>query len=137
MYGENMSIREFQRRFKAGEFENGSVKTQCEAGWWDWFCRDTSLKNKTKRLGNFVCRLKGGKRVDLDNDYVFFKNNCPLIGPLYDSISICDLEKGEVKFFIAFGDKRESDNYVVYDVQNELDEPAVVGRKEVLEYLNQ
>jgi hypothetical protein len=36
--------------------------------------------------------------LDLDKNkvYVFFKNNCPMNGPLYDSLSICDRESGDV-----------------------------------------
>lgn len=37
-------------RFKNAEFENENTKVQIEAGWYDWFCRDTSLKNKTKKM---------------------------------------------------------------------------------------
>ena len=72
---------------------------------YDWFCKDTSLKNKANRMLGIVKKIYKTKTslVDFDNSYVFFKNNCPCYGDgrLYDSFSICDIETGDVKFFIA------------------------------------
>ena len=33
--------------------------------------------------------------------YVFFKNNCPGCGPLYDDLRICDIESGDVLFNVC------------------------------------
>ena len=40
------------------------------------FCRDTSLKNKTKKMGNIIKQIKRCGRVNLAETYVWFKNNC-------------------------------------------------------------
>lgn len=93
-----MTIREFCERFKNGEFNSPDRKTQCRAGWFDWFCRDSALADKTVSLGNAVCSIKDSERFDQDNTYVFFKNNCPCVGPLYDQFSICDIENGDVLY---------------------------------------
>lgn len=98
---DNIPLREFITRFEAGEFENPSRSTQCDAGWYDWFCKDTSLRNKTRFLGKRVISLAKSKKINLDTMYVFFKNNCPMNGNLYDSFSICDLKTGDVKFWIT------------------------------------
>ena len=46
---------------KAGN-ESADKRVQIDAGWYDWFCKDTSLVNKTKRMGNIIKQIKpGGK----------------------------------------------------------------------------
>lgn len=71
--------------------------------WYDWFCRDTSLPYKTKVLTQ---RLRGllkaaAGKIDLDKHYVFFKNNCPMNGSLYDDFRICNIATGEVVYCIV------------------------------------
>jgi hypothetical protein len=97
----NMTLRQFIDRFNAGAFISRDVKTQCEAGWYDWFCRDTSLANKTKALAPKVKQLAGSTKVNMDTMYVFFKNNCPMSGPLYDDFRFCDLETGDVIYTVT------------------------------------
>ena len=53
---------------------------------YDWFCYNSSLKNKAKK---FIPKLKFLVKMgilDGDNLYVWFKNNCPLYGTLYDDM---------------------------------------------------
>ena len=99
------TIREFLNDFSLGKFVNKDVGTQIEAGWYDWFCRDKQLAKKTITLANCligVVDCDNGKRIDIDKNFVFFKNNCPLGElPLYDSMSICDCESRDVIFWIA------------------------------------
>ena len=59
---------------------------------YDWFCKDSSLKNKAKSLFAKVKKfLKANKMFDFAGKKVsvFFKNNCPCYGDnrLYDSMS--------------------------------------------------
>ena len=63
---------------------------------YDWFCKDTSLKNKSIRLFKQVKRWAKFRNTDTEKVYVFFKNNCPMNGPLYDDFRICDAETGNV-----------------------------------------
>ena len=86
--------------FMEGNFDADDVKTQIKAGWFDWFCKDSSLANKTKKMGNIIKQVKRGGKVDLENWYVWFKNNCPLNGPLYDDFRFADLETGDVQMTI-------------------------------------
>ena len=64
--------------------------------------------------------------MNLNKHYIFFKNNCPGVGNLYDSFKICDIEKGEVKYFIAHKESYDKDNiskWTVYSNKNKFKEP--------------
>ena len=58
---------------------------------YDWFCKDSSLERKAHALFPRVKRfLKEHPEIDTQSTYVFFKNNCPVNGPLYDDFRICN-----------------------------------------------
>ena len=101
-------------RFNNGDFDKEDVKTQIEAGWSDWFCKDSSLLRKTQRMGRIIAKLNHGGKVDLASCYVWFKNNCPLNGPLYDDFRFADLENGEVQFTIQLDCCWNNHKYVVW-----------------------
>ena len=86
-----LSLRTWIDKFNHSEFESRDLETQIKAGWYDWFCKDESLANKTKRMGSIVKQFKEGGKLNLDSMYVWFKNNCPLAGPLYDDYRIADI----------------------------------------------
>lgn len=97
---DRISINEWINKFLSGEFDSQDVRVQIQAGWYDWFCKDSSLANKTKKMGNIVRQIKSGGKVNLDNWYVWFKNNCPLNGPLYDDFRFARLDTGDVQMTI-------------------------------------
>lgn len=74
--------------------------------WYDYFCKSSSLVNKGRALIRKLKKiyklneLSGRKYFDPNKTYVFFKNNCPFCGSLYDDFRICDLETREVIFTI-------------------------------------
>ena len=74
--------------------------------WYDYFCKASSLVNKGRALIRKLKKiyklneLSGRKYFDPNKTYVFFKNNCPFCGSLYDDFRICDLETGDVIFTI-------------------------------------
>ena len=102
---DRISIKEWIDKFLSGKFDkkdsfSEDIKTQIQAGWYDWFCKDSSLAAKTKKMGNIVRQIKSGGKVNLDNWYVWFKNNCPLNGPLYDDFRFAKLDTGDVQMTI-------------------------------------
>jgi len=131
---DNMTVNEFATKFLSGDFEDRSVETQCNAGWYDWFCRDTSLANKTKTLGKKVLQLMNSEKVDTENMYVFFKNNCPMSGPLYDDFRFCDMENGDVVYTVV-PKSGHTGNAEVWGRENDFDGPLLEGNwRDVKQY---
>ena len=97
---DRLPLKQWIDQFNNGSFASEDVKTQIKAGWYDWFCKDTSLVRKTQKMGNIIKQIKDGGKVNLVNSYVWFKNNCPLNGPLYDDFRIASLENGDVQFTV-------------------------------------
>ena len=97
---ERIPLKQWIDEFLNGNFDKEDVKTQILAGWYDWFCKDSSLKNKTKKMGNIIKQIKAGGKVNLKDWYVWFKNNCPLNGPLYDDFRFARLDTGDVQLTI-------------------------------------
>jgi len=101
MENKETNLLEWVAKFEDHKFAAPDTSCQIEAGWYDWFCKDESLYKKTKTLGTKVKQIVNSPKLNPTNQYVFFKNNCPCDGPLYDSFSICDIESGDVIFWIT------------------------------------
>ena len=87
--------------FNQGKFDSVDLDVQIEAGWVNWFCRDSSLRAKTKKLYQKIKQIADSKKFDKNKVYVSIKNNCPMNGTLYDSFSIVDIETDDVLFWIT------------------------------------
>ena len=98
MEQKHITLRQFAERFLRGDFDRRFTPVQVEAGWYDWWCKNTSLWYKTQVMGKKVLQLLDSPRIDPDRMYVFFKNNMPVVGPTYDQFSICDMQTGNVLF---------------------------------------
>ena len=125
-----ISIKEWVKNFKEGRYNSPSRGVQIEAGWYDWFCKDTSLANKTKELGNKLLSILDSPKFDNDKCYVWFKNNCPMLGPLFDDFRIADLESGDTMYTIAHlneGSHGEHAHWEVWGRENSFNEPLVNG----------
>lgn len=136
-----MNITTFLFRWLRGDFNSEDVSTQIEAGWWDWFCRDSSLKNKTdvlaKKLYAVVKANEKGKRFDPNDCYTFFKNECPMIGSLYDVFKIVDLKTENVLFVVIPKNGHDSRKGAaeVWGRENDFREPLIsAGWKDVLNF---
>ena len=110
-----LTLKDWIHNFNEGNFDSPDRDTQIEAGWFDWFCKDTSLKNKTKKMGNIIKQIKPGGKVDLDTSYVWFKNNCPLNGPLYDDFRIASIETNNTLIVVQIDCVWNDDKYTVYE----------------------
>ena len=138
MSNENVSLAQWLRNFDTGMYESSRVDIQISAGWYDWFCRDTALCAKTAKLAPKVRKIAKSKLIDPDKTYVWFKNNCPMVGSLYDDFRIADLATGETLYTITprsghTSDKGRSEVWSRND--NNFNGPVVAGTwKDVLTY---
>jgi hypothetical protein len=79
--------------FEKGIFLDSDGNESWCFNFYDWFCKDTSLETKSRSLYAKVKKfLKANPWIDTSKVYVFFKNNCPVGGPLYDDFRICNEE---------------------------------------------
>ena len=134
-----MTIREFLKKFDEGVFDNPDVTFQIEAGWYDWFCNNKSLCNKTKSLTKKLKQIVNSPKINQDTQYVFFKNNCPLYGSLYDDFRICDIETGNVIYTITpkSGHKVHNGLGNVWGKENDFKDPLIEGTwKEIKKWFN-
>ena len=133
------SIREFLKMYDEGKFNSPDVQAQIEAGWYDWFCKDTSLANKTKKLVSKLKQIVNSPKIDQDKMYVFFKNNCPVFGSLYDDFRICSLETGDVIYTItpASGHNSDKGTATLWGKENNFHEAIIEGTwEDIKNYFN-
>ena len=93
---------------------------------YDWFCSDSSLQRKSIKLYRAVKRFVEYTKIDTSKYYVFFKNNCPMNGSLYDDFRICDRESGDVIWNVTPKNGR-SYQAEIYGRSNGFKEPIAVG----------
>ena len=104
----------------------GNEDSECY-NFYDWFCKDTSLKAKADKLFKQVKRWVKFRNTDTEKVYVFFKNNCPVFGPLYDDFRICDMETGDVIWTVT-PKCGHSGKAEVWGHQNDFNGPIAVGQ---------
>jgi len=107
------NVKQWIEAFLNGDFQSNDFQTQVKAGWYDWFCKTESLRNKTYKMGKIIVQLKPGGKIDFNNWYVWFKNNCPF-GPLYDDFRFARLETGDVMFTIQIDCCYNKHKYTVW-----------------------
>jgi len=133
-----IKLSEWIQRFKSGEFNKPDTTTQIKAGWFDWFCRDSSLANKTVKMGNIIKQIKAGGKVDLETSYVWFKNNCPLNGPLYDDFRIADIENNNNLFVVQIDCVWNDTKYTVFERLDGFEKPVfqTESSRELVKWFN-
>ena len=142
-----INIFQWRLAFESGEFEpiadpKADVVNQIRAGWFDWFCKDSSLARKTKKMGKIIKQVRYGGKVKVHSWYVWFKNNCPLNGPLYDDFRFADIETGEVQFTVQIDCCWNKSRFAVYgrtpDGEGHWDKPLFEtnSSKELVKWFN-
>ena len=135
---EKISVRQWQEKFRAGDFNSPDRRVQCEAGWYDWFCQDHALAGRLQKIARVVMGIT--EPYILDNYYVWFKNNCPLDGPLYDDVRFEPLTgERDGKYFLVSRDcPYESMKWTLYTERNDFKGPEFSCRnvRDMIQYVN-
>ncbi len=92
---------------------------------YDWFCSNKALELKARNLMPKVIKFANAMKIDLSTHYVFFKNNCPMNGSLYDRFSICEIKSGDVVYAVtpSCGHNSTKGQATVYGRANDFREP--------------
>ena len=135
---DELSVRQWQEKFRAGAFNAQDRYTQCEAGWYDWFCQDHALAGRLKKIGRVVMGITDP--FILDNYYVWFKNNCPMSGPLYDDVRFEPLsgERDGKYFVVSLDSPHERTKWALVTERYGFDAPEFECRdiREMVKYIN-
>lgn len=115
-----------------------TAKLQCEAGWYDWFCQGHALVGRLQKIARVVMGIT--EPYILDNYYVWFKNNCPLDGPLYDDVRFEPLTgERDGKYFLVSRDcPYESMKWTLYTERSDFKGPEFACRnvRDMIQYVN-
>lgn len=136
-----ITLREWLENYKNKKYaleEGDDVHEKvCDIGWYDWFCGAKSLINRTKKFYSIARKITND--FILDNYYVWFKNNCPVGGPLYDDMRFEPMneELREKMYFLLIIDCCWYKKYAIstarnnYKVEFETDD-----KNEMIAYIN-
>jgi hypothetical protein len=106
-------------------FTNGEPDLDSCSYFYDWFCKDKSLKLKAKGLFAKAIWFAKVMKIDTDKTYLWFKNNCPCVVKLYDDFRIADLETGDVLYTVvpSLGYDSKRGEAEVWSFKNGFEEP--------------
>jgi hypothetical protein len=129
-----ITIRDFMKEYEEGAFEDKSLETMCKAGWHDWFCDESQLKNRLGKLYPKIKEIVRSKKIDIDAMFVRFENCCPGVGSLYDEFRICDMETGDVIYAVTprSGHTDDKGRAELWGRENEFNGPIVTGMWETI-----
>lgn len=135
---EKITVRQWKENYINGMYDKKDCSTMCDAGWYDWFCKDSSLLGRLKKFGSII------KKIDndfiLDNFYVWFKNNCPCVGPLYDDMRFEPIDENlrdELYFLVCVDCPWDNKKFGIATARNNYEtEAEFATQKEVVEWIN-
>jgi hypothetical protein len=90
----NLTITEVLKAWREGRLDIMSL-------WYDCFCDESELEERGEELMQKLDEISASTKFDNDKTYVFFKNNCPALGTLYDDFRICDMENDDVIYTVT------------------------------------
>lgn len=125
-----LTVRQWIAEFNADKFNDCGVLTQIEAGWFDWFCKDEKLRDRLYKLAPKVMRISNSRKINQDTMYVWFKNNCPFYGNLYDDFRFADIVTGNTLYTVVpkVGHTSKKGISELWGYENDFEKPLVEGK---------
>ncbi len=108
-------------------FKKDDIETIQKKCFFDWFCKESSLRNKTIFLTKKLSVLLPSDKIDVNKTTILFKNNCSLSYGLYDDIRIVDIESKEVLYNIAPSSKADDGQAVLWDLTKNTEQATICG----------
>jgi len=124
-----ISLKEFIKNYETGKYDDNNKKTMIEAGWYEWVCRDTSLKNKLDKIFPKIKQIANSPKIDIEKMYVLLFNSRSKVGLSLDHIKFCEISTGDIIYAVLFSfpqrkNKRQTE---LWGRENNLDKPLVKG----------
>jgi len=96
------TLRSWVDLYNKGKFDWIHPTILRDMGGYDWWSADSTFQRIIlKELAKKVVAIATSEKIDVDNTYVFFKQNCPCTGPLYCDFRICDIQSGDVLYCLS------------------------------------
>jgi hypothetical protein len=135
---EMITVREWIKRFENGDYRKADFDTQVAAGWYDCFCEESELPSRLKMMGEIITQITN--EYLLDNFWIWFKNNCPAVGPLYDDMRfepMDETKRDEMYFLVTLNDKRADNTYEVITARDKYRcEYSCEETSDLVQYIN-
>lgn len=133
-----VSVREWQQKYRDGEFSSPDLNTQHRAGWAEKLDNPYYLADKLKKLSRIVMGIKDP--YILDNYNVRFNVSCHLTGVFNGEVYFdpLDAERGGERFHIMVDSPHEEKLYALYTERGGTFEPELSCKDlpVLLTYLN-
>ena len=108
-------------------------------GFYDWFCTEKSLERRAKSLFSKFKKIAKSPKININTMYLWFKNNCPVGGRLYDDFRISDLSSGNVIFTVTPSSGFDSNfsQAELWGKANEFKGPIIMGTyQDIINWFN-
>lgn len=111
---DELSVRQWQERYRTGAFNSRDTAVQREAGWWNWCCRDDALAGRLARIAPVIMGIESP--LILDHCAVWLVNERTENKLLYDSARFEQLggSINDLFFMVDFNDPRQPDRWALY-----------------------
>lgn len=96
---------------------------------YDWFCLEKELPKRREILDGKLLSIVHSPKINIDKHYVFYKNNCPCVGKLYDDLRICEMGSGDVVYTVTpkTGHTTHKNRAEIWGRENKFDGPILTG----------
>lgn len=121
-----------------GEAAYANLDACIAHGWYDWFCENDELRERAKVF--FPIILGASTKAKINPEWqAWFKNNCPVVGDLYDDLRLSsELCNEMVITHDSPYDDAQNKPWVVYMPTNDYEEPVALfdTPEELVSWLN-